>query len=52
MYNGKGDRTISETADLKRHDMAYYKSLFGSELDSDIHLADDFWGESERLSEG
>ena len=37
--------------ELKKHIMEYYKKLFGREETAEIHLRDEIWDSSQRVTE-
>jgi mannosylglycoprotein endo-beta-mannosidase len=45
-----GQRTISDSDELKVHITQFYKNLFGSEPDPVVHLNEEFWSDGDRVS--
>jgi mannosylglycoprotein endo-beta-mannosidase len=44
-----GQRTISDSDELKVHITQFYKNLFGCEPDPVVHLNGDFWSDGDRV---
>ena len=45
------DKVLTEKEELKKHISDYYKVLFGREEEINMHLDENFWEQSQRMSE-
>ena len=45
------DKVLTEKEELKKHITDYYKNLFGREEEINMHLDENFWEQSQRMSE-
>jgi exonuclease III len=50
-YLENNDEVITEVAELQEHITNFYKELFGSEPQTRLRLASDFWGDVHRVSQ-